>query len=101
MLSAEFIKEMREKLLAAKAKLEADLSPLSAHEELGSDMDSSAQEVEDDEVSQDLIAKLKTDLEKINLALEKIDNGSYGTGSDGKEIPEDRLRALPWADKAL
>ena len=60
MLSKEFIEEMEQKLLAQKAKLEGDLAGLSAHTELGDDMDSQAQEVEDDEVSQDMIARIKT-----------------------------------------
>lgn len=101
MLSQTFIDEMKQKLLQAKQKLQNDLAELKPHEELGADTDSSAQEVEDDEVSQDLIAKIKSDLEKINKALAKIENGTYGTDDSGKEITEERLRVLPWADKAL
>lgn len=101
MLSQQFIDEMKQKLLAAKAKLENELLGLKAHEELGGDLDSNVQEVEDDEVSQDVIARMKADLEKIHEALAKIEGGSYGTDSEGKEIGEDRLRALPWADKAI
>ncbi len=101
MLSQTFIEEMKAKLQEQKAKLEGDLSGLTAHQELGSDMDSSVQEVEGDEVSRDVMEKIQEDLKKINLALEKIEAGSYGTDSNGKEISEERLRALPWADKAI
>ncbi len=101
MLTQDFIKEMRQKLLEAKQKLETDLAGLVPHEELGEDIDSKVQEIEDDEVSQDLITKLKNDLNKINEALAKISNGTYGLDNDGKEISEQRLRAMPWADKAL
>lgn len=101
MLSKAFIEEMKQKLLAAKMRLQKDLSGLVPHEELGSDLDSSAQEVEDDERNQDLIARIHTDLAKIEKALEKIANGSFGKDDEGNEIPEERLRALPWADKAL
>ena len=45
--------------------------------------------------------KLEEDLKKINAALEKIEAGTYGTDDEGKEIAEERLRILPWADKAL
>ncbi len=100
-LSAGFIEEMNHKLLAAKEKLEADLNGLKVHEELGADLDSNVQEVEDDEVSQDLIARMKQDLEKINNALAKISAGTYGTDSEGEAISEERLRVMPWADKAL
>ena len=101
MLTPQFVEEMKQKLEAHKAKLEGDLSGLKPHEELGTDLDSSAQEVEDDEVSRDLIARMTADLEKIDKALQKIASGTYGTDDEGKEISEGRLRALPWADKAI
>jgi RNA polymerase-binding transcription factor DksA len=40
-------------------------------------------------------------LEKIENALKKIETGTYGTDSEGKQISEERLRVLPWADKAI
>lgn len=101
MLSAEFIKDMQQKLLETQQKLQADLAGLSSHTELGSDVDSNAQEVEDDEVSQDMIARIKSDLGKIDKALAKISAGTYGSDDDGKSIAEERLRIMPWADKAL
>lgn len=101
MVSKEFTVEMKKALLAAKQKLEEDLKGLSAHTELGGDDDSNIQEVEDDEVSRDLIARMKTDLEKIDKALAKVEDGTYGTDNDGKEISEARLKALPWADKSI
>ena len=101
MLSPQFVEEMKQKLLSQKAKLESDLIGLSPHEELGGDLDSNVQEVEDDEVSQDMIVRIKVDLEKIGNALVKIEKGNYGTDDSGKAISEDRLRAIPWADKAL
>jgi len=37
-------------------------------------------------------------LGEIDAALARIDNGTYGTcTSCGKQIPEERLEALPWA----
>ncbi|MBI5530702.1 MAG: TraR/DksA family transcriptional regulator [Candidatus Doudnabacteria bacterium] len=101
MLPQPFIEEMKTKLLAQKAKMQADLADLKPHQELGGDLDSSAQEVEDDEVSRDLIAKLSADLERIEKALAKIEDGTYGTDDEGKEISQERLAALPWADKAI
>ncbi len=101
MHSQEFVDEMKIKLEAQKKKLEEDLSGFKAHEELGDDIDSNVQEVEDDEVSRGVIAHITLDLEKINKALEKITTGAYGTDDQGKDIPEDRLRVLPWADKSI
>ena len=92
---------MKQKLLAQKQKLIDDLADLHTHTEMGDDEEANSDEVNVDEASQDVIAVMKADLEKIDKALVKIANGSYGIGDDGKEIPEERLRALPWADKAI
>ncbi|MCL5008861.1 MAG: hypothetical protein M1400_00780 [Patescibacteria group bacterium] len=101
MLSQTFIEEMKQQLLEAKAKFEQDLAGLSPHTELGNGMDESAEELEIDEVNQDMIVRLNADLAKIAKALEKIEKGTYGTDDAGQEIAEARLRALPWADKAM
>lgn len=101
MLTPQFVEEMKQALLSKQTELQEELTGQHSHEELGTDMDSSAQEVEADEVSQDVIAVLKKDLEKIAVALEKIENGTYGTDVDGNEISEARLRVIPWADKAI
>lgn len=92
---------MKTKLLEAKAKFQADLAGLSPHTEIGDDPDESAEEVELDEVNQDMIARINTDLAKIETALLKIEAGTYGVDEEGKEIAEARLRVLPWADKAM
>jgi DnaK suppressor protein len=101
MLSQQFIEEMKNELLKNKKRLEDDLANLKPHTEMGGDIDSNVQEVEEDELNQDLISRIHSDLEKINKALQKIEQGTYGTDDEGKEIPEKRLKALPWADKAI
>lgn len=101
MLPQTFIEEMKAELLKKQEELKNELKGMHAHEELGEDLDSSAQEVENDEVSQDVILALKTDLQKIEKALAKIADNTYGTDEQGRQISEERLRALPWADKAL
>lgn len=101
MLTQVFIDEMKQRLSEQKAKLEGELAGTQPHTELGDDEDDNASELAVDEVNQDLIERIKGDLEKIDKALQKIADGTYGTDDDGKEIGEDRLRAIPWADKAL
>lgn len=101
MLSSEFIEEMKGKLLAEKARLEADLAGLSNHTEVGDDLDENATEIQLDEVNRDLSERIKDDLSKIEIALSKIEAGTYGIDANGNEIGEDRLRAMPWADVAL
>lgn len=101
MLSKEFIGEMKQELLEAKKKLETELASLKVHTEMGSDQGENAEEMELDEVSKNLTIRIKADLMKIDKALQKAEQGTYGTDDEGKEISEARLRALPWADKAI
>ena len=101
MLSKEFIEEMKNKLLAEKDRLTVDSSAMHEHTELGSDYDENAQEVELDELNQDLKARIESYLLKIEKALSKIELGTYGTDDKGQEIPEERLRVIPWADEVI
>ncbi|PIR96333.1 MAG: hypothetical protein COT92_01715 [Candidatus Doudnabacteria bacterium CG10_big_fil_rev_8_21_14_0_10_42_18] len=92
---------MKSKLLEEKKRLTEELSGLYAHTELGDGQDENAEEIAVDEVSKNMIFRIKTDLGKIDKALAKIENGSYGVDDEGASIDEKRLRALPWADKAI
>jgi RNA polymerase-binding transcription factor DksA len=101
MLPDSFVEEMEKKLVQKKEELLNELKNKRPHEELGTDQDSSAQEIENDEVSQDIIAAREIELEKVEKALAKIESGTYGTDDEGNEISEERLKVLPWADKAI
>lgn len=101
MHSEDFIAEMKQKLEESKSKLQEELSGLPEHTEMGENEDDGLGELEVDEVNQDVRARIEQDLAKIDKALAKIEAGTYGTDDDGKEIDEDRLRVLPWADKAI
>jgi DnaK suppressor protein len=100
-LRPEFVSEMKQALLNAKKELRKDLAEAPSHTELGDDLDSQVQEIESDEVNQDIDAAVKDDLAKIEKALAKIEDGSYGLDDEGKPISEQRLKVMPWADKAL
>lgn len=101
MLNPTFVEEMKKVLLENKARLEGDIKNIPAHTEMGDDEDENAEEVNVDEVNMDVLGVMKSDLQKIEAALEKIENGTYGTDDEGNEISEERLRAIPWADKAI
>jgi RNA polymerase-binding transcription factor DksA len=98
MLSQDFIKEMQGRLEQERTRIQDELGGLKTHTEVGDDYDENATEVEMDNVSQDLIQRLGDDLRKIEAALARIQDGTYGVDAQGNEIPEQRLRALPWAD---
>jgi len=101
MLTKEFIEEMRAKLLAEKELLTTDAAGLAEHTEVGTEFDENATEVQLDDVNADIRGRMESDLAKIEKALAKIDAGTYGTDDEGKEISEERLRVIPWADQAI
>lgn len=101
MIDQNFTQEMKTKLLAERQRFQAELEGLQPHTELGSEEEDQSNELVLDEVNQDLISRITQDLEKIEKALTKIEAGTYGTDDEGKEISMERLRAIPWADKAL
>ncbi len=98
MHTQKFIEEMKQILLRRKQELETELDGLHSHTEIGDEMDENATEVYVDEANQDMIARIKLDLEKIETALTHIELGTYGLDAEGNEISEERLRVLPWAD---
>lgn len=101
MISQSFIDEMHKALLDKKTELLEELKGLAPHTEIGQSLEDGAEEFEIDASNQDVIATIKRDLDKIDLALDRITNGTYGIDDEGKEISEERLRVIPWADKAL
>lgn len=101
MLSQEFIEEMKTKLLASKEQLTAEVAGLPSHTEIDTDPEASQDEAEQDFDNQGVSSRIQEDIKKIDAALEKIEAGTYGVDDDGNEISEERLRVLPWADKAL
>ena len=100
-LDEEFIKKMNARLQGEEARLREELKKLPSHLEIGSRDDDNALEAEEDDVNRGIRTRLEADLEKIVKALAKIEDGTYGMGSDGKAIPKERLEALPWADKSI
>jgi DnaK suppressor protein len=50
------------------------------------------------ELTLSLVGSEKVALDKIELALQRVSEGSYGTCEDcGKKIPESRLEAIPYS----
>jgi DnaK suppressor protein len=54
------------------------------------------------EVDEGLVEGLRADLAAINRAEERILKGTYGLSIEsGKPIPDERLEALPWAERTV
>lgn len=112
-LTQEFQEEMKEKLLTEKMRLEGGLSRFAkatdtegnyetVFQEMGTDPDENASEVEQyvDDIA--LEGNLEAQLKDIEDALLKIEEGRYGIcETTGEEIGEERLRVYPQARTAI
>ncbi len=112
-LDTQTLAELKERLLAEKSRLESELSrfakPTGAEgdyatkfEDMGTDPDENASEVEEYVDILALESNLEGQLRDVNDALAKIDKGTYGVcEKTGENISLDRLRAYPAARTAL
>lgn len=108
-LDANVLEELKQKLLGEKTRLEAELGRFANptggagqfetnFENIGTDPDENATEVENYTDNLALEGSLETQLGDVLVALEKMEKGTYGIcEKTGEEIPLDRLRAYPEA----
>jgi len=109
----DFLGEMKTKLEAERVRLEAELSRMATatgtegnyetkFQDMGTDEDEHASEVEQyvDDIA--LESNLETQLKDVIDALEKLEAGTYGVCEvSGEEISEERLRIYPAARTAI
>ena len=105
-LDPSFIDRQREYLLRLQANLKSALQGTEAEEgEVRSEVVDAAREYEDDaqeldelEVGGNLVVRDLYRLQRVERALKKIDDGTYGVSDlSGEPIPRERLEAVPEA----
>jgi DnaK suppressor protein len=114
MLEPKIQEELKQKLLDEKKRLEETLDRSEKKDknvdreyettfsEIERDEEQNADEMEIYESTLATDEALKQELEKTNIALTKMAEGTYGFCSNcQKEIPIERLRAYPQADTCL
>jgi len=112
-LDEKILEELKQKLLAGKARLEKELGIIgeptgtqgdykTKFEEIGSESDENASEVEEYIDNLALKDNLEKQLEGFNKALEKMKNGNYGVCEEcGGEINIERLKIHPSARRCM
>jgi DnaK suppressor protein len=100
----KLLEEERTRLMHASGRLEADEQ--SDDGELAGGVDNhlgdAASETYDRELEEGLDEGVRETLRQIDAALARIDEGTYGLCEiDNKPIPEERLRAIPWAARCI
>lgn len=112
MIDPKAQEELKQKLLAEKARLEKTLAPTEKKEadreyetkfpEVDRDEEENADEMEMYGSTLAADETMKSELEKIEKALAAIEAGTYGFCANcQKDIPIERLRAYPQADTCL
>lgn len=112
-LDSETLNILKEKLVAEKARIEDELNRIGKpttnagdfstnFNEIGTDEEDNASEVEEYTDNLALEATLEKQLKEIIEALERMNNGTYGkcTNCDA-EIPKERLLAYPSAKTCI
>lgn len=82
-----------------KGEFPGDYKP--KFEEVGREEGENASEVENYATNLAVTQDLEEKLKKIEEALKRIEDGTYGKCKMGDEIEEDRLRVLPEADTCI
>lgn len=112
MMTTEQLSQFKQALLDEKARLEAERAVYAGDDRTDSEEDAAgelshsnvndpadeATNLFDRERDRAAIGNMERILGKVNRALEKMDEGTYGQSDiDGTPIPLERLEALPYA----
>ena len=95
---------LRDRLEKKKSELTARLERITANVRRGLETDSKerAKQLDDSEVVDALGNEARTELDKISLALRRMDAGKYGLCSNcGSAIGEKRIEAYPYASECI
>lgn len=101
MLSQDFIQQQEARLKEELLKVDAKIQDITKPEkpEDNPQWDETATDAVQDVEEESLLRIYKNLKERVEAALGRIENGSYGTCLDtGREIPQEVLEAEPWAD---
>lgn len=113
-MNQDFIKQIKENLLTEKERLEKQLSKFTKpnpdnpndfeaiYPEIGSEEEENAQEIAEYNKDISLERTLEQELQDVNNALERVEQGEYGVCKYcKKEIEEKRLLARPTSSSCI
>ena len=100
-------KRAAERLQAERSRIEQALAELGPGDDdelsdLDQHMADDATELFEEELDAGLAEKLREQLAAIERAEERLMSGTYGLSVEtGEPIPDDRLEAVPWAERTV
>jgi DnaK suppressor protein len=94
----------RERLAEERARIERELDRLGSSQASDEPLDTGdqANELEQTDTENALREDLRRTLEAIDRAEARLEDGTYGVSVvSGEPIPDQRLEAIPWADRKV
>jgi DnaK suppressor protein len=94
----------RERLAEERARIEQELAALGSSQAVDEPKDTGdqANELEQTDTDNALRDDLRRTLEAIERAEARLEGGTYGVSVvSGEPIPDERLEAIPWADRKV
>lgn len=62
----------------------------------------SAKDITDRQIDESELAHVRGQIDEIDAALQRVEDGTYGVSEvSGEPIPDERLRAVPWARRLV
>ncbi|MDP9189913.1 MAG: hypothetical protein M3O25_11745 [Actinomycetota bacterium] len=98
----ELLKGERERIEASVAEAERLRKGEIAEVETETDLFQDGQLIEEEEVDDALLRKLRFELAAVGRAEKRLADGTYGFSVEGGEpLPRKRLEAVPWAERTV
>jgi DnaK suppressor protein len=96
----ELLRHERERVEASLANHERTRDSELGEIETSIDPVDDAEQIEEEQVDDALIEQLRAELEAIDRAEKRLEEGTYGFSIEsGEPIPAGRLEAVPWAER--
>jgi DnaK suppressor protein len=96
--------QARERLAEERGRIERELERLGSPQVNDEPKDSGdqANELEQTDTENALREEMRRTLDAIERAEARLEDGTYGTSVvSGEPIPDERLQAIPWADRKV
>lgn len=62
----------------------------------------SAKDITDRQIDESELVRVRAQLDEVDAAVQRVDDGTYGVSEvSGEPIPDERLRAVPWARRLV
>jgi DnaK suppressor protein len=98
--ACELLRRERERIESSLADLERVRSSEVGEVDTGTDFLDEGEVIEEEQVDDALIRPLRDELEAIERAEKRLEDGTYGFSVEsGEPIPAKRLEAIPWAER--